>query len=66
MTLFLGLIFGAIGSGYLVYGKKQYSAKFAIAGALLAVFPYFVDNVFATIVIGAAIAAAPFVIDRFL
>lgn len=66
MTLFLGLIFGAIGTGYLVYAKRQYSARFAIAGALLTVFPYFVSNVFATILIGAAIAAAPFLMDRFL
>ena len=65
MTLFLGLIFGGIGTGYLVYAKRQYNATFAIAGALLAVFPYFVSNVFATIVVGAAIAAAPFIIERF-
>jgi hypothetical protein len=65
VSLLLNLMFSAIGSGYLVYAKKQYSARFAIFGALLAVFPYFVENVLLMVLIGAALAAAPFVMDRF-
>ena len=65
MAFFLDLLFGAVGSGYLVYAKKQYSAMFAIFGALLVLFPYFITNVLATLVVGAALAAAPFVIQKF-
>ena len=64
--LFFGLLFGAIGTGYLVYAKRHYSGTFAIAGALLAIFPYFVSSAIATLLIGAALAAAPFLIEKFL
>ncbi len=64
MTLFLGMLFGAVGSGYLIYGKRQYSALFAITGVLLVVYPYFVSSVLATLLIGALLIAAPFVVQR--
>ena len=64
MSFFFDLLFGAVGSGYLVYAKKQYNATFAIFGALLVLFPYFISNAFATLVVGAALAAAPFAIER--
>jgi len=60
MDLLWGLIFGAIGSGYLVYAKKQYSAVFAIAGAALILYSYFFTSALAIVLVGAAIAAAPF------
>jgi len=65
MDLFAGLIAGAVGTGYLVYAKRQYSAHFAIAGALLIVYPYFFSSVAALLAIGAALAAAPFAYERF-
>jgi drug/metabolite transporter (DMT)-like permease len=64
MDLFAGLVFGAIGTGYLVYAKRQYSALFAVAGALLIIFPYFVSSAWLTCLIGAALTAAPFVYQR--
>jgi hypothetical protein len=66
MTLLFGLLFGAIGSGYLLYAKKQYDGLFAITGFALMVFPYFVSNAFATLVVGAALCAAPFAIRHWL
>ena len=65
MALFFNILFGAIGGGYLLYAKRQYSARFAIFGILLAVFPYFVDSAIATLLVGAALAAAPFVMEKF-
>ena len=62
--MFFDLLFGAIGSGYLVYAKRQYSGTFAIAGALLIIFPYFVSNAILECVIGAALSAAPFIAER--
>lgn len=61
-TLMLSVLFGAIGLGYFVYGKKQQKWVAMVAGALLCAFPYFVSNVWATIAIGMALCAAPFVI----
>ena len=59
MTLFLGIIFGAIGTAYFVWGKKQHDALFLVAGVVLAVYPYFVDNVWLVLLIGAAVAGFP-------
>ena len=59
----IGILTGAVGVGYFVYGKRQ--TKFAplLAGMALCVYPYFVDSVPWLVVIGALLMAAPFVID---
>jgi len=61
--LFVGLIAGAFGMAYVVYGKRQ--TKFApmICGVALCVYPYFTDNVVWLCVIGAVLLAVPFVTD---
>lgn len=59
MTLFLGLLFGAIGTVYFLYGKKQHDALFLVVGVALAIYPYFFDNVFVVLLIGAALSAVP-------
>lgn len=64
MALLLDLVFGAIGSAYLIYAKRQFSALFAITGFLLVIFPYFVSNGILTLLLGAVFCAAPFVILR--
>ena len=64
MDLFLSLIFGSVGTGYLLYAKKTYNATFAITGALLIVYPYVFSNALAILAIGVLLAIAPFVIDR--
>jgi hypothetical protein len=65
MALLLDLFFGAIGSAYLIYAKRQFSALFAVTGFLLVIFPYFVSNAIVTFLLGAIFCAAPFVIQRF-
>jgi hypothetical protein len=62
-SLIIGILAGAIGMGYFIYGKRQ--AKFApmIAGVLLCVYPYFTENVLWLSVIGALLLVAPFLID---
>ena len=62
MSLFLDLFFGSVGSGYLIYGKKQYSAAFLIAGFILVIYPYFVSNMAVCLAIGVVVSAAPFVL----
>jgi hypothetical protein len=44
-TLLTGLLFGAIGTGYLVYGKRQQHPIALLAGVLLCGMPYFITNV---------------------
>lgn len=62
-SLAVGILTGAIGMGYFVYGKRQ--AKFVplLAGMILCVYPYFVQGVVWLVVIGLALMAAPFFID---
>jgi hypothetical protein len=66
MTLLFGVLFGAIGSGYLLYAKRQYDGLYAITGFALMIFPYFVSNVIATLIVGALLCAAPFAIRQWL
>ena len=62
-SLIVGLIAGAIGVGYFIYGKRQ--AKFTplLAGVLLCIYPYFTDSLLWLTVIGLALVAAPFLVD---
>ena len=56
------VIAGAIGGGYLIYGKKQGRIVPAICGVLLMVYPYFTDNIWILLLVGAALCVAPYFI----
>jgi hypothetical protein len=62
-TLFIGFVAGAVGMAYIVYGKRQTRLSAVVAGVVLCVYPYFVDSLLWLCVIGAAVVAAPFLID---
>lgn len=55
--------FGAIGAGYLIYGRKQQRPIPLLVGVLLMIFPYFVSNVALSLFIGAALMALPKFVD---
>ncbi|MGC1455503.1 MAG: hypothetical protein WA946_09995 [Nitrospirota bacterium] len=59
-TLLWGLLYGSIGMGYFVYGKRQQRVAALLSGIGLIVFPYFVSNVWLSIVIGVALMALPY------
>ncbi len=59
-SIILGIIFGSIGFGYFIYGKKQQSWVAYLSGALLMVFPYFVENIIWAVLIGLLLMALPF------
>jgi hypothetical protein len=59
-TLLWGILYGSIGMGYFVYGKKQQRVIALLAGVGLMVFPYFVSNVWLSIMIGITLMALPF------
>lgn len=58
--LIWGMIFGAIGLGFFVYGKKQKAVMPLISGISLFIFPYFVTNAYLLVLVGAAIMALPY------
>jgi hypothetical protein len=63
-AIFFGVLFGAIGSAYIVYGKKTMSAAFAVCGVLLIVFTYFFDSAWAILLIGSILIAVPIAMAR--
>lgn len=58
--LLWGLLFGSIGLGFFVYGKKQKAPVPLVCGLVLMVFPYFVSNVILLVAIGVALVAIPY------
>ncbi len=60
--LIFSVIFGSIGLGYFIYGKKQGKLIPLVAGIGLCVFPYFISNVYAMVVIGIILVIVPWLI----
>jgi hypothetical protein len=60
--LLWGVLFGAIGVGLFVYGRRRREVVPLVCGVLLIVYPYFVANTIALVAIGVALTVAPFVI----
>jgi hypothetical protein len=54
------LLFGSIGLGYFIYGKKQKAVVPLVCGVALIVFPYFVSNALLLVGIGIVLAAVPY------
>jgi len=61
-TLVFSILFGSIGVGYFVYGKKQQAALPLIAGIALCFFPYFVSNVYMMVLVGIVLTILPWVL----
>ena len=64
MTLFLGLLFGSIGTVYLIYGKRQSSPIHLIVGAILIIYPYLFSNAILVFVAGVVLTAIPYARHR--
>lgn len=59
-VLMWGLLFGAIGTGFFIYGRKQKAIVPLCVGIALCVFPYFIANVYALVLIGVVLIAIPY------
>jgi hypothetical protein len=59
-TLLWGVLFGSIGMGFFVYGKRQAAPVPLACGIALMVFPYFVSSNWAMVLIGAVLMAVPY------
>ncbi len=58
--LLWGLLFSSIGLGFFLYGKKQRAVVPLVCGLVLMIYPYFIANVVALVVIGALLTAVPY------
>jgi hypothetical protein len=59
-TLLWGLLFGSIGLGFFVYGRRQRAVVPLLCGVALMVFPYFVSNTIALVTLGIVLIAIPY------
>jgi hypothetical protein len=58
--LLWGLLFGSIGAGYAIYGRRQRAAVPLVCGIALMVFPYFESNIVLLVGIGTILTAIPY------
>jgi hypothetical protein len=66
MEVFIWSIgFSIIGMGYFSIGKRRDQPSFMYSGIALMVFPYFIEGLMANIIIGLALALAPFILKKF-
>jgi uncharacterized membrane protein len=63
-SLLWGVLFGSIGMGFFVYGKKQRAVVPLVCGLALMVFPYFIASTVLLVAIGVALAAIPYFVRR--
>ena len=61
-SLMLGVVFGSVGLGYFIYGKKQGAIIPLVSGIGLMVFPYFVTNLYLFLLAGIALMVLPYFI----
>lgn len=59
-TILWGLLFGSIGAGFALYGKRQRAPVPLICGLALMVFPYFISNTFGLVLAGLVLCAIPY------
>ncbi len=60
--LLWGLLFGAIGLGFLTYGRKQRAVVPLVTGITLFFLPYLFSNVYLLVLAGTALVALPYFI----
>ncbi len=61
-TLFLSLMFGSVGFGYFIYGKKQSKVIPLLVGLSLCIYPYFVSNIYVMLALGVLLIVLPFLV----
>jgi hypothetical protein len=62
--LMLSLLFGALGMGLFLYGKKSQRLPHLMAGVALMTCPYFITNVIAMMSVCIVLAIVPFVMPQ--
>lgn len=60
--ILFGLVFGSIGFGFFLYGKKQGAIVPLVCGVLLMLVPYLIPNSAVLVVVGILLCAIPYFI----
>lgn len=58
--LIWGMLFGAVGFGYFLYGKKQRAIVPLTSGIVLLIFPYFITNTYILVTVGVGLITLPY------
>jgi hypothetical protein len=59
-SLLWGVLFGSIGLGFVIYGRRHRAVVPLLCGLALMAFPYFVSNAILLVMIGIALMAIPY------
>lgn len=60
--LMWGMIFGSIGFGFVLYGKKRQAVVPLLTGITLCLVPYFITNLYVLVGAGIVLIAIPYFI----
>ncbi len=63
--IFVGLVFSGVGYFYLNRGRAEGNVPKIACGVALMVYPYFVVNTVYIVIVGLALMAAPYVMEKF-
>ena len=55
-----GLLFGSVGIGFFIYGKKQKAVVPLVCGLVLMIVPYIISNTILLVAIGIALVVLPY------
>ncbi len=59
-SFFWGFLFGTVGLGYFIYGKKQAKMIPLVVGIALMVFPYFITDPVFILIVGCVLMVIPY------
>jgi len=58
--LLWGVIFGSVGLGFFIYGRKQQAVVPLVAGIALFVVPYVISSLYLLLLVGIILVALPY------
>jgi hypothetical protein len=64
VTLFLGLLFGAVGGVYLAMGRHKHDSTWLLTGFALIVYPYVFSSAAMIVLVGLVLCAVPVARDK--
>jgi hypothetical protein len=59
-SLILGVLFGSVGIGFFIYGRKQRAVVPLLCGLALMVVPYFIPNAWLLFGVGFVLVVVPY------
>ncbi len=62
-SILVGVLLGAIGAGYIIYGRKQMNAMALISGILLCIVPVFIHHIWLMLPVAAGLMVLPRYVD---